>query len=303
MNENVNNQIEKKGVNPGVVFLIVIIFSAIFGVGGWFLGTKFANVEDDNQIKDPTNKDDNVQKIVPNKNSKFTFVKDVNTDLTFGDLTVDVHAYYYVDKESVKDSEDKISEVFVLRREVYLQDKLIGEIHMLGHYNSQTEAEGEISKYPLKEYVSLKDVKNGSYYNIIDIDIVETIYDGTFNQVDADYKKAYLVDENGIVLKEFKSTFHGTDVIGVFADNKMITDRYYVPIDKNPEMEYPVGKDYYLYPNNRLIDAYENHIYYFAEGDQCSYVEKKLIVENGKVTESLIKTFDYGDLNLAGQTC
>jgi hypothetical protein len=75
MNENVNIQIEKKGVNPGIVFLIVIIFSAIFGVGGWFLGTKFANVEDDNQIKDPTNKDDNVQKIVPNKNSKFTFVK------------------------------------------------------------------------------------------------------------------------------------------------------------------------------------------------------------------------------------
>ena len=303
MNENLKIQGEKKGVSSGIVFLLVIVFSAIFGVGGWFLGTKLANVEDKNQTKEPAPVEDNVEKVVPEKNTKYTFAKEVNTDLTFGLHIVDVYAYYYVDKESVKDSEDKTSEVFVLRREVYLHDKLIGDVHMLGHYNSQSDAEAEVSKYPLKEYVALKDTKNEKYYNIIDIDIVETIYDGTFNQVDADYKKAYLVDENGNILKEFKSTFHGTDVIGVFADDKMITGRFYSPIDKNPEFEYPDGKDYYLYPNNRLIDAYEGHIYYFAEGEQCSYVEKKLIVEDGKVIESLIQTFNYDDLDLAGQTC
>ena len=53
MNE-VNNQIDvekvKKGVSPGIVFLLVIIFGAIFGVGGWFLGTKLANKEDNNHF-------------------------------------------------------------------------------------------------------------------------------------------------------------------------------------------------------------------------------------------------------------
>ena len=137
----------------------------------------------------------------------------------------------------------------------------------------------------LKEYVALKDTKNEKYYNIIDVDIVETIYDGTFNQVDADYKKAYLVDENGNVLKEFKSTFHGTDVVGVFADDNMITGRFYTPIDKNPEMEYPEGKEYYIYPSNRLIDAYETHIYYFAE------VQAKLLDIYFSIEQSILFHF------------
>ena len=48
MNE-VNNQVTvekvKKGVSPAIVFLLVIVFGTIFGVGGWFLGTKYANNE------------------------------------------------------------------------------------------------------------------------------------------------------------------------------------------------------------------------------------------------------------------
>lgn len=311
MNE-VNNQVTvekvKKGVSPGIVFLLVIIFSAIFGVGGWFLGTKLANQEDKktNDTKVEENKETNENnEVLPNKNTSYTFVKEETKTLKFNTESVNLYSYYYVDKESVKDSDEKTVETYILRREVYLNNKLIGGIRMLDHYNTQDEAVNAISKFPLKDYVSLKDTTNGNYYNIIDLDVIESVIDGYLNMSDSDYKKAYLVDKEGNVLKEFDSAFWGTDVIGVFADATMIKGKFSTPINKEPDMDYPEGKDYYLYPDNRLIDAYESHIYYFTNSsDACAYEEKKLTVENGKVVEVLLNTYsDYDDLNLAGQTC
>lgn len=46
MNENIDKPVvqkDKKYISTVVVFLLVMVFSSAFGIGGWLLGTKFAD--------------------------------------------------------------------------------------------------------------------------------------------------------------------------------------------------------------------------------------------------------------------
>lgn len=306
MNENVNVQIEKKGVKPGIVFLLVIIFSALFGVGGWFLGTKLANVEDKNQTKEPAPVEDNNENVVPEKNTKYTFAKEVVEELAFGPETKKLYSYYYIDKETVKDYDDVSKEVYVMRREVYLADKLIAKLHMLSFYESNDEALSAIPELKIKLYHTFKDVKKDSYYNIVEVEKFENIIDGELSYGTLGDAVSYLIDVDGNVLKEYQTKYAGTSILGLYADKEMIKGKYSVTIEKEEGYDYPEGKDYYLYPKDRTIDGHEGYFYYFgyAKDDLCSFEEKKITVENGKVVEIILATYsDFTDVELAGQSC
>ena len=88
----------------------------------------------------------------------------------------------------------------------------------------------------------------------------------------------------------------------------MIKDKYYEVIDEQTKKDYsiPVDKKYFLYPNNKTIDMHDNYFYYFGfkDDDYCSFTEKKIIVSNGNVEETVINTItDYEGMLYAGQTC
>ena len=326
MNENVNVQNEKKGVKPAIVFLLVIIFSAIFGVGGWFLGTKYANNEDkktnDTKVEennDETNKDDNVvadngyvEEEIYNSSvsntASYTYIDQQVTVLKFGDTSVNMYSKYYIDKETVKvyGEEDETVETYILRRRIYINDKLIGNTHMLGDYETMEEAKNVINKsYSVEVSSPIKDTKLDKYYLILSVDHINSICEGETTVYASDSQVSYIVDENGNVMKRIKTKYAGTSIIGVYADAEMIKGRKYTVIEKNPEFEYPEGKDYYLFDHN-VLEIYDDYLYYIAysEDDMCNFVEKKLVITNGLIVEELSNTYiQMEDIEIAGASC
>lgn len=310
MNENVNVQNEKKGVKPAIVFLLVIIFSAIFGVGGWFLGTKLANKEDKNQTKEPAPVEDNNDKeqnaaIVDADEANM--VKEESKVLAFGDVNKKLSIRYYVTKENVLNHEEKI-DVFILKRKIYFEDKILVDVHMLRHYETKEEAINNISAFALDEYKTLKDSVSDATYNMIGVDEVSSIYEGEVVYSGVGSTTAYLVDVNGKVLKQYITQPEGSGLTGVYADDNMIKDKYYEVIDEQTKKDYsiPADKKYFLYPNNKTIDMHDNYFYYFGfkDDDYCSFTEKKIIVSNGNIEETVINTItDYEGMLYAGQTC
>lgn len=315
MNEVTNQVVQekvKKGVNPIVVVILCVLFAAIAGVGGWFLGTKFANLEDKktNDTKVEENKNNETtgdSAILPETNSNFTFVKDTKKELSFGDKKVELVARYYVDKEAVSemDPDGEKFDVYVLRREVFVNGKLLDKIYVLGDYSTSNDANSAIEDDAVVNQGILKDAKSTDVYNLIEVDINATIEDGIKHIFALDCKKTFIVNSNGDVLKSIESKISGTSVIGVFADKSMINDKYFVSFEKDTEREYPAGKDYYLYPDDRLIDLHDDYLYYFSfyADDECGYADYKLSIENGKVVEKLDTEFDYELFDGAGQSC
>lgn len=314
MNEEKVNQVnDKKSINGWVILLLCLLFAVIFGVGGWFLGTKYyesenkENEKETEVVESDQKEEDTEKEVKPDKNSKYTFLKEESKTLKFGESSVELYSYYYLDKESVLDSTmDNANsvETYVLRREVYLDNVLIGGTHLLGNYDNNQAAILAILNYPIKDYVSLKDTKNGEYYNIIDIDKVNSIVDGAIFSYDSHSRIAYLVDKDGMILKEISTKFAGSGIVGLFADDTMITGKYYELIPENADSYKPEGKKYYLYPKDRLIDAYDSYLYYFGYADNvCSFNEKKLVIENGKVVETLLNTYTQDMVSVAGQSC
>ena len=309
--EKVNIASDKKSINGAVVLVLCLLFAIIFGVGGWFLGTKYYKSENkenekETEVVESEKKDEDTEKEVkPEKNSKYTFLKEESKTLKFGESSVELYSYYYLDKESVLDSTiDNANsvETYVLRREVYLDNVLIGGTHMLGNYDSNQAATLAILDYPIKDYVSLKDTKNGEYYNIIDIDVENSIVNGALFPYGSSSGTAYLVDKDGDILKEIITKTAGCGIMGLFADDTMIAGKYYELIPENVDSYKPEGMKYYLYPNGRLIDVYDHYLYYFGYTDNSgSYNENKLVVENGKVIETLLNSYTSDMLSLAGQ--
>ena len=318
MNE-VNNQVTqekvKKGVNPIVVIILCILFAAVAGVGGWFFGTKYASKEDTkvedketNQNNEENKEEGNADAVVsPDVNTKFTFAKDIKKELMFGDEKVELIARYYIDKESVSemDPDGEKFDTYVLRREVFVNSKLIDRIYVLGDYTSSNAANDAINEDSVGSIGTLKDAKSNDVYNLIEVDINESVSEGIKHVMALDGRNTYIVNSKGNVLKTIESKIVGTGVIGVMADKSMINDKYYTTIKRDPEKDYPAGKDYYLYPDNRLIDLHDDYLYYFSFyiGDECGYADYKLAIENGKVVEKLDTDFDIDLLDGAGQSC
>ena len=118
----------------------------------------------------------------------------------------------------------------------------------------------------------------------------------------------YILNGNGEILTEIKSVYAGTGVIGVYVTEQEAKDRYYViASDEDDVMFDHLDKShkYVLYPKNRIIDLYDKHLYYFTyqDGEDCSSSEHKIVIENGKLIDTKVRTFDESLVSSAGQTC
>ena len=117
------NDSKSKGLGIGVAIIFWLVLSVVFGIGGWFLGTKFANKEQINDggtiAKDPV------------KNDKFTFLNEVSTIYD----NIEVTNYYYSDKETLtwfneEINKDETREFYVLRSETFVNGVLIDDIRV-----------------------------------------------------------------------------------------------------------------------------------------------------------------------------
>ena len=64
VNQNNDDLKDKKGINPVVLTILVIVLLALFGTGGWILGSKYADMEEKkngNDTKDVVNKESDTE--------------------------------------------------------------------------------------------------------------------------------------------------------------------------------------------------------------------------------------------------
>ncbi len=309
---------KKKNANGERLFLLLFLIFALViagGLGVWKLNSEESDDKNDVNLKEENNggadnnsnnnnDNNNSNENISNNNSNLTLVKEDVKLLKFGEVSKNLYSYYYVDSEDVLDNDETIK-VFVLRREVFLDNKIIGETHMLGYYSTKEEALEAINNFSLGEYEVLTDNKNGSFYNLVKIDQLDNIVDGEVVYYASDSSITYIIDVNGNVLKSLHSKLAGISIIGVYANDSMINDKYYESINKTDERDYPEGYDYYLYPDDKLIDVRGGYLLYLIPSeDVCSYDEKKLIVENGVVNETILNVYlEETQVDLAGQSC
>ncbi len=328
----------KKKIKPVIVVIISVLLCVLCCGGGWFLGAKFADKEDnninivvdenredkdENEVEDNTNEeevDDTEQDVledeeIDSEKDEVEFVPDEidmsgridELDLKFGSVSAKLESEFLITKRKVLDEDEKETYVFALYRTVKLKGKTIADKHMLGLYDYGKDAEAAMDEYAIKEYKNIKDIKNENSYVIVEIGNYEPISDNQiFNY--ADYEAvSYILNSDGIILKKIISDYHGTGVMGVYVTEDEVKDRRYVIAPDDDYMLENLDKShkYVLYSDNKLIDLFDEHLYYFSfqEDENCESSEHKVVVENGEVIDTKVRIFDDTLVAAAGQSC
>lgn len=329
MNDNLNVQNEKKGVKVGVVILLCIIFSAIFGVGGWFLGTKFANVEDkeNNDIKVEENKNDKDNNVdsendgvtddenKPAKNETYTFKQERSLEFNYTDQDTEnvfnLVAYYYVDVQNLESYKGTKVDYSVIRREVFINGVAITEPLIIGVVTSEKEINETIEEDVIDSANPLHDSSNKDSYLVLSLrDSNNLIVEEALNAINTDSINSYLVNKSGAVVKKMTVVDNALYLGAIFVSKADIGDRKSYKYDeldafvKADPSDYGLTKEetqYAIYANGNMVDPHDNYIYYVVNQDCDSYKEYKLTMVNGVVSEKHVKTYSGKKVLAAGQ--
>ena len=298
MNEEKVIQVnDKKSINGAVVLVLCLLFAIIFGVGGWFLGTKYYESENkenekETEVVESEKKDEDTEKEVkPEKNSKYTFVKEYTKKHNLNNKDIEVLVYYYKDSESwlYGPSSTDIMNSNVVRMDLFVNgSKMIDSESVLAVVDSK-KADEFINTNP-HDIIAIdifKDSSNSNEYylmNLGKISIVNNIFEERY---------IYLFTNEGKLLESFK-VWNSSGVVGIYGTQDMIGDRTAIKDTNNPER-------YKLY-NYDLVDVHENFIYAIERGATCdSAIEYRYTVEDGKLKSIHSRTFTYEYIEGAGQ--
>lgn len=298
MNEEKIIQVnDKRGINGGIVLVLCLLFAVIFGVGGWFLGAKYYDSENkdsekETEVVDSDKKEEDTEKDVkPEKNSKYTFVKEYEKKHNLNNKDIELLVYYYKDTETwlfSPSSTDTMS-ADVVRMDLFVNgNKIIDSESVLAVQDSNS-ADNFINTNP-HDVIGIdifKDSSNSDQYylmNLGEISIVNNVLEE---------KYIYLFTNEGKLLNSFKF-WNSSGVTNVYSTQDMIGDRTAIKDSNNPER-------YKLY-NYDLVDVHENFIYAIEKGATCdSAIEYRYTVENGKLKSVHSRTFTYEYIEGAGQ--
>lgn len=295
-----NDNAEVKRVKISVVILLCVLFSLIFGVGGWLLGTKMANIEG-NKTNIDGNKT-NTQEL-PDMNSNYTFLNSLKNEKD----GIEVVNYYYLDKESLntydyEEEKDVKKDFFVLRGETFVNNKRIGDIRILDVLDEKLDKVTN-EHFSINEINSVSDTKNDDKYYFITLENNNSlISDGTKIEpysevptyVDLDARRTYLVTKDGNVLKEFE--YGSCWLRGIVLFEEEIEDRYYIETDydvyDDNKEEYVAGFGKVIYPDGRYFDVHDDY-FYWLDRHNGGNEEYKFYIENGVLKEQ--RTRLYGE--------
>lgn len=286
-----------------------IIFSICYFIGiSFFSGFKYDQIRNDDKtdIKEEKKEENKEVAKEPLKNSKYTFLSEDKDDIYFGDLKIEIILYAYYDKEMVTDFEGKDNYMYVLRGEVFIDGQRLADDFLISASDKDEKPSIKLDNV-YESLGELKDKSNDYLYQIVQLSYDNCALNNTLIGNNSCFGKyAYIVDNEGNVLKALKGKDENTDVIGVFASKENIEDRYYTQVDMEmPDISnYQNVKEYFIYPSNRLIDVHDNFLYYLnKDDDDVLFSEYKLEIINGQVKENKLNTYEINnDIVVAGQS-
>lgn len=285
-----NNGVEKKSFNFFGLLLVVLI-AAGCAFGGYFVGVNATKDEIKETEKDEITdeKEESNEEKAPEKNSKYSFVKEYKNTYTVNGKDIDLISYFYQDKETINmsASTDGNVDAYIIRMDLFVNGSKIIDTESIHANVDKTVSDNFVSSDPVFNISVFKDSSNGSDYyllNLGDYEIVRNLYSE---------KYIYLFNYEGKLLNAFKH-WNDSGVVGIFGTQDMIGDRTAVLADGKPGM-------YKLYTHS-LIDVHENFIYAIEKGATCdSAIEYRYTVENGKLLSTHSRTYTFDYIEGAGQ--
>lgn len=308
---NVSNGVKKRKSNQWLIVLLILVLMGVMGFGGWKLGTMYANVESEkNEDSEKIDDGDNVENsedtesVKPSKNEKYTFKKELSATIGDEDNEFEIVAYYYIDMKAVAVDDEGTFEQYFLRREVFVNGKMIGDTTLINLYDSENEAILGIDNTELDNVLLLDDTKSSDKYLIIDLFNNDGTYDDEENRsvyYDVSYTVSFIVNKEGTVLKQINTTNPGFGLGGIPVNENYISGRTYIDNTFDiEEWELPEDTKYLIYANDSFLDYHNNYIYYIDV--DCDIAEEyKLVVTDGKIVEE--KVTSYEELTLGAGGC
>lgn len=307
---NVSKGTKKKRNNLWLIVFLILVLMGVMGFGGWKLGTMYATVENEENEKNKKIEEDKVENkedyesVKPSKNEEYTFVKELSTTVGDEDNEFEIVAYYYIDMKTVNADEEETLEQYFLRREVFVNGKMIGDTTLINLYDTENEAILGIDKTDLDKVLLLDDTNNSDKYLIIDLFNNNGAYDEEENSLlyyDVSYTTSFIVNKEGTILKQINTTNPGFGLGGIPVNENSITGRTYIDNTFDiQEWELPEDTKYLIYANDSFLDYHNNYIYYIKV-DCDTADEYKLVVTDGKIVEEQVTS--YKDLTLGAGGC
>ncbi|MGN1371516.1 MAG: hypothetical protein ACI4XM_04515 [Candidatus Coprovivens sp.] len=312
LEENGNNGVTiPKDVMPkkrkSNVFLIVLLFLILIGIigfGGWNLYLMHAKndntLEKDNQSKEnldlKDNLDENKELLPPVKNDKYTFYKEVNKEAVLNGHKVPLIFYYYLDKESYveADFDDNDSkDYYVLRREVFLAGNKSIDISIVSVFTDSSVIDNYFNDnlYVSKTFKS-EDEKD-EYLVLFLGNNNDIISDNNiFNHRNTYENIAYILNSDGVVLKEIINQLSYFSLQGIYVDKEYTLKMNYTKAVETTIDDDVTGetKTSYMIYTDSYLDIGDNYIYYVV-GSCDIFTEFKLSINNGKLKEEIINTY------------
>ena len=343
MNENIKSNVRKENTNKKfILFLVVIFIWFLCGAGGVFLGFNSVK-NDSNNINDvkleetkdeyedestddvvtddiENNQDETIEDsgdypnddVKPIKNAKYTFLNSIGE--TFEDIKITT--YFYLDEQELfwlNEDVETTNTFYVLRSETFINGQMIGDTRILEVVLSKDNVDyivPEYSLYHIPRYLS--DTKSNEYYTLITLSNNDDLIDGNkyivpttqlpvYNNMNL--QKTYLVNKEGKILKEFK--YSDCWLSGIVIDSDEIEDRYttfddFTVFDKKRDDFVEISGEA-IYAFGEVFDTKKNYFYWIdrINGNK----EYKFYVENGKLIEKYIKTYDYDSYYFSEINC
>lgn len=294
----------KKGNN--VVLIIVLIFIAVgMGIGGFVLGTKLDKGNDETKaetpsanVTDETTDDEKETVSKPEKNARYTFIKEQSTEVEYSGSKHSIVIYYYSDKEVSDFAGEEI--IFnALRRDVFVDGKYVIDAEVYYLLDENVDVNTKIPSVDSYSFKILKDSSNSDEYLLVEGQ------EDDWSGIKGDFNKyVVVVDKNGSVLDKLMSKIAYTDVYGVLVNDSMLGDRNYTLYDNEGAFNNADGK-YVIYKDS-LLDIHDKFIYilsydgYINGSDQCR--EYKYFINNGLSDKTEINVYSGNRISVAGQS-
>lgn len=317
MYSNGENNVEQVKKNKGTIIFVAILFLALFaivGYGGWqlSLNNKSENKlsdkakEDKEEIKEiyaPTEEVKEDEEVVPLKNEKYTFYKEVKKYIELNGKDISLLFYYYLDKENYKSGNQGVyvdKEYNVLRREVFVSGKKITDVDIVLMVEEENKIDSYFNDkiYDMKSFKSLDDV---DYLILFLADDNHLLLENNIVMPHYSYAEyAYIISDKGEVLKNILDRDPNFILQGISLKEEQFKTMNYVYYS---DMLAPDENGGFITLYNVYIDSYldvnENYVYYITGG--CNgFTEYKLTIDKGIISEEKINTYTGDSVNGVG---
>ncbi len=297
----VTPKVKKKGggIKIFIVFIILILLVGVAFTSGVKVGNNYGTTKnflkllfsgEINSYKKEILDDNN-----PKKNEDFTYLEKQSTKITFGSDEKNLNIYYYLDKEKINYLNEE-KELYIVRKELFIDNKKIAKSYIAKILNSEDEAKDYVSNSSKNDFDilgSFKDTNEKDTYTVISINYEGIIEDKVEQSDDSSptelltitdntiKKSSYIINKDAKVIAKIDNKIDVEKINGIMVSKDMITDHKHIDNTYSEEMIAANLDAPYLIYTDSYMEFKDGYIFFLKENGN-GYSELKGTVTDGK---------------------